>query len=181
MKLPQLDFNNLWCNFTNFFHFYFAVIVHEPIDDCGDVNIQNNETPKCNSSEDDSPPKPILKKNHFKPKLNASVFDHSQVEISPGLFVKRPSSRSKNDIGNSHNDGKKIQVSSKLKHEEKIEPKPSPRVVVKPRESWVASNVTPLVKSIVKDDCLSPELPQLKTIDLAKIIQDGKPKSSANR
>ena len=100
MKLPQLDFNNLWCNFTNFFHFYFAVIVHEPIDDCGDVNIQNNETPKCNSSEEDSPPKPILKKNHFKPKLNASVFDHSQVEISPGLFVKRPSSRSKTDLAN---------------------------------------------------------------------------------
>ena len=63
-----------------------------------------------------------------------------------------------------------------------MEAKPSPRILVKPRDSWVQTNVTPLVKSIVKDDCFSPELPQLKTIDLAKIIQDGKSKtSSANR
>ena len=67
-----------------------------------------------------------------------------------------------------------------LRYSDQANAKPSPRVLVKPRDSWVKTNVTPLVKSIVKDDCLSPEMPRLKTIDLAKIIQDGKAKTSAN-
>ena len=45
---------------------------------------------------EESPIFSILKKpNKFSKKLDASIGNYSKVEISPGLFVKRPSSKTK--------------------------------------------------------------------------------------
>ena len=111
-----------------------------------------------------SPPISILKK---KLQMNASLFDHSQVEISPGLFVKRPSSRTKNEC--------KTEVPKPVLDTDKLHSPVLPNlnnVDVYKKQSPVA--ISKNVSEFRVNDCVSPELPKLKTIDLAKIIEDNK-------
>ena len=168
--------------------------------------------------DDDSYPAPILKKKSTKtkPKLNASAFEHSQVEISPGLFVKRPSSKTKGEkelkvvpveeiqqspilpkteasvknedkissipaISNDQNYGtsptlpqletnfldlQKILINSKV--EKKPVDKSSDTIHVKASKSQPKS----CESTKTNDDCFdSPELPELKTMNLASYLK----------
>merc|ERR1711971_334839 len=69
---------------------------HEALQD--DEDIHSPEQEPDDSLIDESPlPMSILKKaSKFRnKKLDASIANYSKVEISPGLFVKRPSSKTK--------------------------------------------------------------------------------------
>ncbi len=91
---------------------------------------------------EDSPLPSILKKSSRCTKLDASIGNHSRVEISPGLFVKRPSSKSK--------------------------PKAEPT-----KDILETSAVGQSEKRHEVVD-FSPQMPQLKTINLAQVFKDGK-------
>ena len=127
-------------------------------------NIINSLADSEGDSQSPSPPISILKK---KLKMNASSFDHSQVEISPGLFVKRPSSRSKNEC--------KSEVLKPVLDADKLQSSVLTNlndVDIYKKQSPVA--ISKKVPEFRANDCVSPELPKLRTIDLAKIIEDNK-------
>ena len=114
---------------------------------------------------DESPlPMSILKKasNFRNKKLDASIANYSKVEISPGLFVKRPSSKTKM-------------------------PPPAPLEPITHQKSQTQQNILPVVKneqiheknsgndiSSVDIGLESPQMPKLKTIDLKKIMKEKK-------
>ena len=114
---------------------------------------------------DESPlPMSILKKaSTFRnKKLDASIANYSKVEISPGLFVKRPSSKTKM-------------------------PPPAPLEPNTHQKSQAQQNILPVVKaeqiheknsgndiSSVDIGLESPQMPKLKTIDLKKIMKEKK-------
>ena len=113
---------------------------------------------------DESPlPMSILKKaSKFRnKKLDASIANYSKVEISPGLFVKRPSSKTKM-------------------------PPPAPLEPNTHQKSQVQQNILPVVKveqihekksgndMSVDIGLESPQMPKLKTIDLKKIMKEKK-------
>ena len=123
----------------------------------------NPPEPTFTSDEDDdSYPAPILKKKSTKPKLNASAFEHSQVEISPGLFVKRPSSKTKGDKEIKAVPAEEIQQSPIL---------PKTEVSVKNKDKISTS-----IPAISNDQNYgtSPPLPKLETnfLDLQKIFNN---------
>ena len=105
----------------------------------------------------------ILKKaSKFRnKKLDASIANYSKVEISPGLFVKRPSSKTKM-------------------------PPPAPLEPNTYQKSQAQQNILPVVKAeqiheknsennMSMDIGLeSPQMPKLKTIDLKKIMKEKK-------
>ena len=95
-------------------------------------------------------------------KLDASIANYSKVEISPGLFVKRPSSKTKM-------------------------PPPAPLEPNTHQKSQAQQNILPVVKneqiheknsgndiSSVDIGLESPQMPKLKTIDLKKIMKEKK-------
>ena len=100
----------------------------------------------------------ILKKPaKFKnKKLDASVANYSQVEISPGLFVKRPSSKTKNKM------------------------EPPPTAPPSERDPIQLEHKVPTVILEHNDEIKhemgpeSPQMPKLKTIDLKKIMKEKK-------
>ncbi len=104
---------------------------------------------------DTSPlPMSILKQPQMK-KTDMS-FNQSRVEISPGLFVKRPSSKSK-----------------KAQADQFLEPPPPPPMAnhKSPLKTPTNSN-----KPISEE---SPDLPQLRTMDISKYLQQSKKVASA--
>ena len=94
-------------------------------------------------------------------KLDASIANYSKVEISPGLFVKRPSSKTKM-------------------------PPPAPLEPNTSQKSQAQQNILPDVKvqqihekhsgnnMSVDLGLESPQMPKLKTIDLKKIMKEKK-------
>ena len=95
-------------------------------------------------------------------KLDASIANYSKVEISPGLFVKRPSSKTKM-------------------------PPPAPLEPNTHQKSQAQQNILPVVKneqihektsgnnmSAMDIGLESPQMPKLKTIDLKKIMKEKK-------
>merc|ERR1712223_1343709 len=89
-------------------------------------------------------------------KLDASVANYSQVEISPGLFVKRPSSKTKNKM------------------------EPPPTAPPSERDPIQLEHKVPTVILEHNDEIKhemgpeSPQMPKLKTIDLKKIMKEKK-------
>ena len=118
--------------------------------------------------DDDSYPAPILKKQSTKTKskLNASAFEHSQVEISPGLFVKRPSSKTKGE--------KEIKtVPAEETHQSPILPKTD-------ASDKISTSLPPALSipaiSIDQNYGTSPPLPKLESnfLDLQNILTNSK-------
>ena len=107
-------------------------------------------------------PLSILKKPpKFKnKKLDASINNYSKVEISPGLFVKRPSSKTKMPPPAQLEANQKIQLESEniLPTDANIE-----QILVKKSENEKAEM-----------EPESPQMPKLKTIDLKQIMKEKK-------
>ena len=111
---------------------------------------------------DESPlPMSILKKaSKFRnKKLDASIANYSKVEISPGLFVKRPSSKTKMPPP------APLEPNTSSQNQQNIIP------VVKVEQIHEKNSGNDMSMDIGLE---SPQMPKLKTIDLKKIIKEKK-------
>ena len=88
-------------------------------------------------------------------KLDASIANYSQVEISPGLFVKRPSSKTKKEPPETAPPSEHLQP-GQLEHK-------APTALTEHNEHVE-------IKHEMGPE--SPQMPKLKTIDLKKIMKE---------
>ena len=123
---------------------------------------------------EDSPIFSILKKPKSNP--NASIVNHSRVEISPGLFVKRPSSKTKKveqevtnfEIPSLGNKKSLYEKTDELSPQIPILNDQEANLVLSGKKKNPRKTVEEK-KSFNLDD--SPEMPSLKTMNLTKVLR----------
>jgi len=134
--------------------------------------IHENQSPILSQEEDDSlieesPVFSILKKpNAFKnKKLDASIANYSKIEISPGLFVKRPSSKTKMQppplAAKSDQQPEQVVVENNI----------LPKEVVESVQKTAKSDKNDVLEEVIAGSD-SPQMPKLKTIDLKQIMKE---------